>query len=200
MVTVFGPGVIRDRLGRFTFEIAPNAFFQTNTVQAERLYDVAVDFADLRPTDLVYDLYCGAGTLSPYLADRARHVVGVELVEEAVQNARANAEANGVANATFVAGDMLRLFAPAFVAEHGKPDVVVVDPPRAGMHPKVVEQLQQLGPERIVYVSCNPQTQARDLALLGDGYRIGAVQPVDLFPRSEEHTSELQSRENLVCR
>src|SRR5690606_36279711 len=133
--------------------------------------------------------YCGAGTLSLYLADRARHVVGVELVEEAVQNARANAEANGVANATFVAGDMLRLFTPAFVAEHGKPDVVVVDPPRAGMHPKVVEQLKQLGPERIVYVSCNPQTQARDLALLGDGYRIGAVQPVDLFP----HTHHVES-------
>jgi 23S rRNA (uracil1939-C5)-methyltransferase len=192
MVTVFGPGVVRDRLGRYTFEIAANAFFQTNTRQAERLYEVAAAFADLRPGDLVYDLYCGAGTIALYVSDRVRRVVGVELIEEAVRNARANAAANGVGNCHFVAGDMLKLFTPAFVEEHGRPDVLIVDPPRAGMHPKVVAQVARLRPERLVYVSCNPQTQARDLALLGDRYRIRAVQPVDLFP----HTHHV---ENVVA-
>lgn len=192
-ITVFGPGVVHDRLGRYTFEIAPNAFFQTNTRQAEHLYDITAAFADLCPTDLVYDLYCGAGTIALYVSDRVRHVVGVELIEEAVQNARANAAANGVENCTFVAGDMLKLFTPAFVAEHGRPDVLIVDPPRAGMHPKVVAQIARLRPERLVYVSCNPQTQARDLALLmaetAGGYQITAVQPVDLFP----HTSHVEA-------
>jgi 23S rRNA (uracil1939-C5)-methyltransferase len=185
---VFGPGTIRDRIGDHTFEIAPNAFFQTNTRQAETLYAVAAEMADLKPTDLVYDLYCGAGTISLFVAGRARHVVGVELVEEAVQNAKAAALANGVANTTFVAGDMLKLFTPDFVAEYGRPDVLVVDPPRAGMHPKVVDQIAALRPERIVYVSCNPRTQADDLARLmaatGGGYRVEAVQPVDLFPHT----------------
>jgi 23S rRNA (uracil1939-C5)-methyltransferase len=186
--TVFGPGTIRDRIGDHTFEIAPNAFFQTNTRQAEKLYAIAAEMADLRPTDLVYDLYCGAGTISLFVAGRVRHVVGVELVEEAVQNARAAALANGVANTTFVAGDMLRRFTPDFVAEHGRPDVLVVDPPRAGIHPKVVDQIAALRPERLVYVSCNPRTQADDLARLmaatDGGYRVEAVQPVDLFPHT----------------
>ena len=186
--TVFGPGTIRDRIGAHTFEIASNAFFQTNTRQAEKLYAVAAEMAGLTPTDLVYDLYCGTGTISLFVADRVARVVGVELVEEAVVNARAAAEANGVANATFVAGDMLHLFTPAFVAENGRPDVLIVDPPRAGMHPKVVDQIADLRPERIVYVSCNPGTQATDLARLmertGNGYRIEAIQPVDLFPHT----------------
>ncbi|MFN3595925.1 MAG: 23S rRNA (uracil(1939)-C(5))-methyltransferase RlmD [Rubricoccaceae bacterium] len=193
MHVVFGPGVVHDEIGGLRFEIAPNAFFQTNTRQAETLYRIAAEFAALRPDDLVYDLYCGAGTISLYLARHARHVVGVELVEEAVANARANARANGIHNATFAAGDMLRLFTPDFVAAHGHPDVLVVDPPRAGMHPKVVAQLAALRPGRLVYVSCNPQTQARDLALLreasSDAYRITAVQPVDLFP----HTHHVES-------
>lgn len=189
IVTVFGPGVVHDRIGGHTFEIAPNAFFQTNTRQAERLYEVARDFAEFKPDDLVYDLYCGAGTISLFVAPHVREVVGVELVEEAVANARANAEKNGVGNCTFVAGDMLRLFTPAFVEAHGRPDVLIVDPPRAGLHPKVVEQIARLRPERFVYVSCNPQTQARDLALLGGGYRIEAVQPVDLFP----HTHHIEN-------
>ena len=171
------------------FALAPTAFFQTNTRQAERLYAVARDFAEFRPDDRVYDLYCGAGTISLFVAPHVREVVGVELVEEAVENARANAEKNGVGNCTFVAGDMLRLFTPEFVEEHGRPDVLIVDPPRAGLHPKVVEQIARLRPERFVYVSCNPQTQARDLALLGGGYRIEAVQPVDLFP----HTHHIEN-------
>ncbi|HEX8297787.1 MAG TPA: 23S rRNA (uracil(1939)-C(5))-methyltransferase RlmD, partial [Rubricoccaceae bacterium] len=186
--TVFGPGTIRDRIGVHTFEIASNAFFQTNTRQAEKLYAVAAEMAELKATDLVYDLYCGTGTISLFVADRVARVVGVELVEEAIVNARAAAEANGVANTTFVAGDMLKLFTPEFVAQHGRPDVLIVDPPRAGMHPKVVDQIADLRPERIVYVSCNPKTQADDLARLMErtegGYRIEAVQPVDLFPHT----------------
>lgn len=196
MHTIYGPGVIHDRIGPYEFEIAPNAFFQTNTGQAERLYEVARDFADLRPDDLVYDLYCGAGTISIFVSDRVRQVVGVELVEEAVENARANAAANDVANCTFVSGDLLRLFTPDFVREHGRPDVLIADPPRAGMHPKVVAQIGELRPERFVYVSCNPQTQARDLALLADVYAVDAVQPVDLFP----HTHHIESVVKLVRR
>ena len=185
--TVFGPGTIRDRIGAHTFEIASNAFFQTNTRAAETLYRVAAEMADLRPTDLLYDLYCGAGTVSLFVADRVQHVVGVELVEEAVENARTNAIVNGVANTTFVAGDMLKLFTPDFVEIHGRPDVLVVDPPRAGMHPKVVDQIAALAPERLVYVSCNPRSQAEDLQRLlaqVPDYRMVGVQPVDLFPHT----------------
>jgi 23S rRNA (uracil1939-C5)-methyltransferase len=189
IVTVFGPGVIHDHIGPYRFEIAPNAFFQTNTLQAERLYEVARDFADLRPDDLLYDLYCGAGTISLFVARQVRHVVGVELVEAAIDNARANAALNGIANTTFLSGDLMRLFTPDFVQQHGRPDVLLVDPPRDGMHPKVVAQIAALHPERFVYVSCNPQTQARDLALLRDRYTIEAVQPVDLFP----HTHHIES-------
>ncbi len=189
MHTIFGPGVIHDRIGDFTFEIASNAFFQTNTEQAEVLYNVARDFADLRPVDLLYDLYCGAGTISLFLSRDVRRVVGVELVEEAVANARANAAANSVENCDFVAGDMMRLFTPDFVEAHGRPDVLIADPPRAGMHPKVVDEIGRLRPERFVYVSCNPQTQARDLALLKDHYAVERVQPVDLFP----HTHHIES-------
>lgn len=183
-ITVFGPGVVHDRIGPHTFEISANAFFQTNTLQAERLYAVVREMAELRPDDLLYDLYCGAGTIALCLADGVRHVVGVELIEEAVANARRNAEMNGVKNCSFVSGDMRDLFNPAFVEEWGRPDVLVADPPRAGMHPKVVEQIAALRPERFVYVSCNPQTQARDIARLGDGFRVEAVQPVDLFPHT----------------
>ncbi|MEM6326504.1 MAG: 23S rRNA (uracil(1939)-C(5))-methyltransferase RlmD [Bacteroidota bacterium] len=192
-IVAFGPGVVHDLIGEHTFEIAPSAFFQTNTVQAERLYAIAAEMAHLQPDDLVYDLYCGAGTISMYVADRVRHVVGVELVEAAVENARVNMVENGVDNCTFVAGDMLKLFTPDFVTAHGQPDVLIVDPPRAGMHPKVTEQIARLRPERIVYVSCNPRTQAQDLRRLMEstenGYRVEAIQPVDLFP----HTHHIEN-------
>jgi 23S rRNA (uracil1939-C5)-methyltransferase len=188
-VTVFGPGLIHDRIGPHTFEIAASAFFQTNTRQAERLYEIAREFAELGPTDHVYDLYCGAGTISLFMADAVDHVIGVELVEEAVVNARRNAERNGVENCTFLAGDMRDLFTAEFVERWGRPDVLIVDPPRAGMHPRVVEQIAAMRPSRLVYVSCNPQTQARDIALLGDGFRVEAVQPVDLFP----HTHHIEN-------
>ena len=194
MHTRYGSGVIHDVIGPYRFEIAPNAFFQTNTRQAERLYEVARSFAEPGPEDLVYDLYCGAGTISLFMAEAVRHVIGVELVEEAVTNAQANARANGVENCTFRSGDMLKLLTPAFVREHGRPDVVIADPPRAGIHPKVMEQIGQLHPPRLVYVSCNPQTQARDLALLRDRYRIEAIQPVDLFPHTHHIENVVQLR------
>ncbi|CAM3231774.1 23S rRNA (uracil(1939)-C(5))-methyltransferase RlmD [Rhodothermus bifroesti] len=182
---LFGPGVIHDKIGPFQFEIAPEAFFQTNTEQAERLYEVTRELAEVKPEDLVYDLYCGTGTISIFIAPHVRHVVGVELVASAVENARANAAANHIPNCTFVAGDLLQVLTPEFVRMHGRPDVIIVDPPRGGMHPQVVRRIAQLRPERLVYVSCNPQTQARDLKLLREHYRIEAVQPVDLFPHTD---------------
>lgn len=194
--TVFGPGVIHDRIGDHTFEIASNAFFQTNTRQAETLYRIASEYADFKPDDLVYDLYSGAGTISLYVAPMVKHVVGVELVEEAVQNARKNAEANGISNVTFETGDMMKLFNEEFIARHGKPDVLIVDPPRAGLHPKVVRQIGDLAPERFIYISCNPHSQAKDLSYLTDTYEVEQVQPVDLFP----HTHHIESVAQLKLR
>ena len=187
--TIFGPGVIHDRIGPYTFEISPAAFFQTNTVQAERLYETARAFAEPEPDDVLYDLYCGAGTFSIFVAKDVRRVVGIEWVGDAVRNAQANAIANGIDNCTFVAGDILQQFDQALIEREGAPDVLVVDPPRVGLHPKVVDRIRHLGPDRFVYVSCNPRTQARDLGLLKDVYRIEAVQPVDLFP----HTHHMES-------
>ncbi|MBO6574248.1 MAG: 23S rRNA (uracil(1939)-C(5))-methyltransferase RlmD [Rhodothermales bacterium] len=192
---VFGPGVYHDMIGGLTFEIAPNAFFQTNTKQAETLYKVALEAGDLTPEDHLYDLYCGAGSISLFVAPHVKHVIGVELVEDAVVNARANAKANGIENVTFESGDMLKLLTPEFVRKHGKPDVMIVDPPRAGIHPKVVKQIAQVRPERLVYVSCNPRTQARDIALLGDAYRAEWSQPVDLFP----HTHHIENVVRLTA-
>lgn len=194
--TIFGPGHIHDRIGPFLFRIGPAAFFQTNTRQAERLYEIARDFAELQTTDLLYDLYCGAGTISLFMAPHVRHVVGIELVEEAIANARTNAELNQIDNCTFYAGDMRDVFSDELVQKHGRPDVLITDPPRAGMHPKVVEQIARLRPPRLVYVSCNPQTQANDLAMLADLYAVEVVQPVDMFP----HTHHIESVARLRLR
>jgi len=193
---VFGPGVIHDEIGDYRFEISPNAFFQTNTLQAERLYEVVRDFADLRPSDRLYDLYCGAGTISLFMSEHVREGVGVEMVEAAVENARTNAAHNDVDNCTFVSGDMRDVFTPSFVKTHGPPDVLIVDPPRAGMHEDVVAQIADLAPDRFVYVSCNPQTQARDLERLRDDYAIEAMQPVDMFPHTPhvENVGSLRRR------
>jgi 23S rRNA (uracil1939-C5)-methyltransferase len=187
--TVFGPGVIHDEIGPHRFRISPGAFFQTNTKQAERLYEVARDFADFRPDDTVYDLYAGTGTISVYMADAVQKVVGAEIAEPAVADARANAEANGADNCVFEVGPLENLFTDDFVERHGPPDVLIVDPPRSGMHKKVVAQIADLAPERFVYVSCNPQTQARDLDRLKDVYRIERMQPVDMFP----HTPHIEN-------
>ena len=192
----FGPGVIHDEIGGFKFEIAPTAFFQTNTVQAEKLYEYVRHFAEAGEEDLVYDLYCGAGTISIFMAPSVKHVVGIELVPDAVKNAYSNADANGINNCTFLEGDIKNLFDTEFIAAHGRPDVLIVDPPRAGMHEKVVKEIADLRPARFVYVSCNPQTQARDLQLLSDLYSIERVQPVDLFP----HTTHIENIIKLKLR
>ncbi|MEO1023473.1 MAG: 23S rRNA (uracil(1939)-C(5))-methyltransferase RlmD [Bacteroidota bacterium] len=181
---VFGPGYIVDRIGEYEFKIHPNAFFQTNTAQAERLYSVARDYADLKQGDVVYDLYCGVGTLSLFMSSKAKSVLGIELVDVAVENARFNASQNNVENASFIKGDMREVFTMEMVQEFGAPDVLITDPPRAGMHPDVVQRLCDLKVPRMVYVSCNSSTMARDLKELAEVYHITEVQPVDMFPQT----------------
>lgn len=181
---VFGPGFIRDRIGEFEFKIHPNAFFQTNTAQAEQLYDIALEFAELQEGDIVYDLYCGVGTLSLYMSRKASKVLGIELVDVAVENAKFNAVENGVENVSFVRGDMKDVFTKEMVEEYGAPDVLITDPPRAGMHPDVVNRLCELRVPKIVYVSCDSSTMARDLKVLSQEYEINVVQPVDMFPQT----------------
>ena len=170
--------------GELTFRIGPKTFFQTNTVQATKLYKTALDFAHLSGTELVYDLYSGIGTIAQFAAEKAKHVIGLESIEEAVVSARENAVLNNITNTDFHAGDIKDLLSDSFISTHGQPDVVITDPPRAGMHPKVVEQLNRVSPEKIVYVSCNPATQARDLELLSTNYKVVKVQPVDMFPHT----------------
>jgi 23S rRNA (uracil1939-C5)-methyltransferase len=178
------------------FRIGPKTFFQTNPEQTIAMYKLVRDLAGLTGKENVYDLYCGAGSITLYLAGAAKHVAGVELVPESVADAKVNAEFNGISNVSFAAGDMKKIFDPEFVAKHGKPDVVITDPPRAGMDEPVVRHLLELDPPVIVYVSCNPATQARDLAILNDRYKIDFVQPIDMFP----HTYHVENVVRLVRR
>lgn len=180
-----GTTVLIEQLGDLFFEIGAKSFYQTNSKQALTLYHAVSEMADLQGNETVYDLYTGTGTIALYLARKAKRVVGIETVPEAIDDAKRNAARNKIENADFVVGDVLDILSPAFVQAHGKPDVLVTDPPRAGMHPKVVAFLQELLPPRIVYVSCNPATQARDLALLKEQYRVLALQPVDMFPHTK---------------
>ena len=175
------------------FTIRPQTFYQTNSRQAQRLYSYVAQFAELTGDDLVYDLYTGTGTIALFLSHLCRQVVGIEYVEDSIVAARENALQNHIDNTEFFAGDMAQVLTPEFVATHGRPDVVVTDPPRAGMHEKVVEQLLAMQPRKIVYVSCNPATQARDLALLASKYRVARIQPVDMFPHTQhvENVAEL---------
>lgn len=166
------------------FNVGPKSFYQTNAIQARALYKVAFDMANLQGHEVVYDLYTGTGTIACFVARHCSKVVGVESVPEAIEDAKINAQLNGIENTTFYAGDMKEVFNEAFIEANGRPDVVITDPPRVGMHEKVVEQLLKLAPERIVYVSCHPATQARDLALMKDAYKVDAVQPVDMFPHT----------------
>ena len=178
------------------FIINPKSFYQTNSQQAQRLYSFVAELADLQPTDTLYDLYTGTGTIALFLAARAKKVVGIEYVEEAIADARLNAERNGFNNTVFYAGDMARVLTDDFIATNGRPDVVVTDPPRAGMHERVVQQLLAAAPRKIVYVSCNPATQARDLKLLAERYDVRRIQPVDMFP----HTQHVENIAELVLR
>lgn len=166
------------------FKVGAKSFYQTNTEQAFRLYSVVRDFAGLTGGELVYDLYTGTGTIANFVSRYARKVVGIEYVPEAIEDAKVNSEINGISNTDFYAGDMKDILTDDFIAEHGRPDIIITDPPRAGMHPDVVQTIIRTAPKRIVYVSCNPATQARDLAMLDQYYKVEAVQPVDMFPHT----------------
>jgi 23S rRNA (uracil1939-C5)-methyltransferase len=192
-----GPGYITDHIGPYSFKIDANAFFQTNTAQAERLYEVAKEFAEIQPGETVYDLYCGVGTLSLYLSEKAGKVVGIELNDVAVENAIQNAEENGVENVHFVKGDMRDVFGEGVTDQHGAPDCLITDPPRAGMHPDVVQKLNALQINKLVYISCNTSTMARDLEKLNEVYEIQELQPVDMFPQTYhiEAVAKLRLRE-----
>lgn len=174
------------------FKIGPKSFYQTNSKQAYELYKVARNFAQLTGNELVYDLYTGTGTIACFVAKMAKQVIGIEYVPEAIEDAKVNAENNHINNTLFYAGDMKNILTKEFVAQHGRPDVIITDPPRDGMHPDVVDVILDAEPKRIVYVSCNPATQARDLNLLDCKYKVTKVQPVDMFP----HTHHV---ENVVA-
>ncbi|PAW93103.1 23S rRNA (uracil(1939)-C(5))-methyltransferase RlmD [Mucilaginibacter sp. MD40] len=167
------------------FRVGPKSFYQTNSIQALRLYEITRDFAELKGDELLYDLYTGAGTIANFVAGHVRQVVGVEYVPSAIEDAKVNSEINNITNTKFYAGDMKDVLTPEFVAEHGKPDVIITDPPRAGMHADVVARLMEIEAEKIVYVSCNAATQARDLLILKEKYDTVKIQPVDMFPHTQ---------------
>jgi 23S rRNA (uracil1939-C5)-methyltransferase len=167
------------------FRIGPKSFYQTNAAQAQKLYEITRDFAEFTGNELVYDLYTGAGTIANFIASHVREVVGVEYVPSAIEDAKINSDINGIKNTRFFAGDMKDVLNADFVQENGKPDVIITDPPRAGMHADVVERLMEIEAPKIVYVSCNPSTQARDLVVLKEKYDVVKIQPVDMFPHTQ---------------
>jgi 23S rRNA (uracil1939-C5)-methyltransferase len=191
-----GSQYVTERLGDLLFRIGPKSFFQTNTRQAERLYEVIRDHASLTGNETVYDLYCGTGSIGLFLSSQAARIVGVEVIAEAVSDAEENARLNGVAHASFFAGDVTDVCTEAFFGLHGRPDVIITDPPRAGMHEKLVSTILAIAAPKVVYVSCNSATQARDLQLLDSVYRVTAVQPVDMFP----HTHHIENVVQLTKR
>ena len=184
LTTFKGNDYIIETMEDLKFKVNAKSFYQTNTDQAYRLYCVARDFAHLEGNEIVYDLYTGTGTIANFVAHQAQKVIGIEYVPEAIENAKVNSQINGIENTDFFAGDMKDILTDDFIAEHGQPDVIITDPPRAGMHPDVVKVILNAAPKRIVYVSCNPATQARDLSLLDPLYKVEAVQPVDMFPHT----------------
>ena len=179
-----------------TFKIGPKSFYQTNTAQAYKLYCTAREFAALTGSEVVYDLYTGTGTIAQFVSSKASKVIGIEYVPEAIEDARKNALNNGITNCEFFAGDMKDVLTDQFVQKHGRPDVIILDPPRAGIHPEVARVILDAAPKRIVYVSCNPASQARDLSLLSAHYKITDVQPVDMFP----HTHHVENVCSLVLK
>jgi 23S rRNA (uracil1939-C5)-methyltransferase len=179
-----GEKVIRETMEDLTFLVGPKSFYQTNSEQAYQLFSVARDYAQLTGNESVYDLYTGTGTIANFVARSAKKVVGVEYVEAAVQDARINSRLNGITNTSFFAGDMRAIMNESFLHAHGRPDVIITDPPRAGMDVPVIETILKAAPDRVVYVSCNTATQARDLALMSEDYEVTRVQPVDMFPNT----------------
>lgn len=191
-----GKGYITEKLGDFEFKISPKSFFQTNTKQGEKLYQVAGEFAELNGTQIVYDLYCGTGSIGIFISKLAKKIAGVEMAVDAINDAIENARLNNLKNASFFAGDVIDICNDAFFHDYGKPDVIVTDPPRAGMHEKLVKKLLDIAAPVIVYVSCNPATQARDLGLLHEKYEVTKIQPVDMFP----HTLHIENVVQLKLR
>ncbi|MEI8202854.1 MAG: 23S rRNA (uracil(1939)-C(5))-methyltransferase RlmD [Bacteroidota bacterium] len=191
-----GKAFLTEYLGESEYRISPVSFFQTNSYQALKLYSKVSEFADFKGHETVYDLYTGTGSIAVFIAKQVVKVVGVEYVESAVEDARMNAKINQAENTSFVAGDLAKVFTDEFVAQHGKPDVIITDPPRAGMHEKVIQQILKLLPEKIVYVSCNPASQARDLQLLSEKYILKSIQPIDMFP----HTHHVENIALMVLK
>lgn len=185
-----------EQLGLLKFKVGPKSFFQTNSKQAEVLYSITKAFAELDGNQVVYDLYCGTGSIGIFVSDLAKKVIGVEVIEEAIADAKENATLNNITNAAFFAGDAAVICDDAFFAQHGRPDVIITDPPRAGMHAKLVDQILQMEAPLVVYVSCNPATQARDLQLLAEKYDVTAIRPVDMFP----HTHHIENIVQLKLR
>jgi 23S rRNA (uracil1939-C5)-methyltransferase len=194
-VVYHGKGYVMERLSSgssgedFQFKIGPKSFFQTNTKQATKLYSITRDFAELSGTETVYDLYCGTGSIGIFVSRQAKKIIGVEMIEAAIKDARENAALNKIPHAEFFAGDVIEVCNDDFFATHGKPNVVITDPPRAGMHEKLVKKILDIGAPIVVYVSCNPATQARDLNWLDEKYSVTKVQPVDMFP----HTHHIEN-------
>jgi 23S rRNA (uracil1939-C5)-methyltransferase len=180
----FGKGYITETLGESTFKISPKSFFQTNTKQAEKLYSVAKNFAGLTGNEIVYDLYCGTGSIGIFLSKKSKKIIGVDVIEQSIEDAKENAAINNIDHAQFFAGDVIEICNQQFFDEHGKPDVVITDPPRAGMHEKLIIKLLEIAAPKIVYVSCNVATQARDINLLSEKYTVEKIQPLDMFPHT----------------
>jgi 23S rRNA (uracil1939-C5)-methyltransferase len=191
-VTYSGKGYVEELLEEFKFIIGPKSFFQTNTKQAEKLYRVAGDFAELTGKETVYDLYCGTGSIGIFVSKKAKKIIGVELVQEAIEDAKQNAALNNLTNCSFFAGDVIDICNDDFFTAQGKPDVIITDPPRAGMHEKLVRKILDMAAPVLVYVSCNPATQARDLNLLAEIYEVTKIQPVDMFPHTHHIENVLQ--------
>jgi len=190
---------ILEEMEGLKFKVGPKSFYQTNSKQSFRLYSIARDFAGFSGDETVYDLYCGTGTITNFIAGSVKKAIGIEIVEDAIRDAEENAKLNGIGNVSFFAGDIAKLLDVDFSQKHGAPDIVVSDPPRAGMHPKVISWLLKVQPEKIVYVSCNPATQARDIDMLRDVYEIRKMQPVDMFPQTHhvENVCLLVRKSNL---
>jgi 23S rRNA (uracil1939-C5)-methyltransferase len=184
IISYMGNDSIYENMEGLRFKIGPKSFYQTNSDQAYELYKITRDFASIKSTDTVYDLYTGTGTIANFVAHQAKRVVGVEYVPTAIEDAKINSQINNISNTSFFAGDMKDVLNDAFINENGKPDVIITDPPRAGMHDDVTKKILEIEPERIVYVSCNPATQARDLQILDVKYKVTKVQPVDMFPQT----------------
>ena len=195
----YGKGYALETLEDFQFKISPKSFFQTNTTQGEKLYKITRDFAELTGNETVYDLYCGTGSIGIFVSRLAKKIIGVELIEDAIVDAKENAALNNINHAHFFAGDVIDVCNDAFFTQHGRPDVIITDPPRAGMHEKLVKKILDIAAPTVVYVSCNPATQARDLQLLDEKYTVTKVQPVDMFPQTHhiENVVQLKLKENI---